>query len=226
MSVSAVVFDWYATLAMPSPDDFWIRLADDIADAGGEPRAEVLTAWDVDHPVEHTEHSSDEAAYRAYQRRRLDAVFAGCGVAEPARTRLLDRIDDQRYTRDYDVFPDVRATLEGLRDRGVTVGICSNWDWDLDRHLARNDLVDLLDFVVCSAQLGYRKPHPAVFDAVLDRSGAPADEVVFVGDSWHDDVTGSRAAGLRPVHVVRAGRCPVADHDDVPCVADLKELPA
>jgi putative hydrolase of the HAD superfamily len=225
MAISAVVFDWYATLAMPNPDDFWIRLADEIADAGGEPDDGLLAAWDLDHPVEHLDHSTDEASYRAWQRARLDAVFAGCGVADPARTALLDRIDAQRYTRVYDVFPDVSDVLAGLRDRGVTVGICSNWDWDLDRHLVRNGIADRLDFVVCSAQLGYRKPHPAVFGEVLDRAGTAApDEVVFVGDSWHDDVTGSRAAGLRPVHVVRAGACRVDGHDGVPCTSTVADV--
>ena len=225
MTISAVVFDWYATLAMPNPDDFWTRLEHEIAAAGGVPDADLLGAWEFEHPDEHRDHSVDETAYRAWQRRRLDELFSGCGVADPARTSLLDRIEAQRYTRVYDVFPDVVDTLGALRGRGLTVGLCSNWDWDLDRHLARTGVADLVDFAVCSARSGFRKPHPAIFADVLDRAGAArADEVVFVGDSWGDDVGGAQAAGLIPVHVVRSGACAAGDHDGVPCTTTIAEV--
>jgi|RhiMethySRZTD1v2_1073278.scaffolds.fasta_scaffold47127_4 putative hydrolase of the HAD superfamily len=226
MAISAVVFDWYATLAKPNPDDFWTRLADEIADAGGHPRPDVLAAWEVEHPVEHTHHSTDEATYRAWQRSRLDEVFAACGLDGPARAGLLDHIDGQRYTREYDVFPDVRPTLVELRRRGLATGLCSNWDWDLDRHLGRTEIADLFDVVVCSAQHGSRKPHASIFATVLDGVGAAPEDVLFVGDSWPDDVTGARAAGLRPVHVVRTGAdgCAIGEHDGVPCVSTIADV--
>ena len=75
MAISAVVVDWYATLAKPNPDDFWTRLADEIAEAGEDPRPDVLAAWDVEHPVEHTRHSTDATTYRAWQRARLEWSF-------------------------------------------------------------------------------------------------------------------------------------------------------
>jgi putative hydrolase of the HAD superfamily len=119
------------------------------------------------------------------------------------------------------VFPDVPAAIAELRQRGVVVGICSNWDWDLDRHLAHNGIADLVDFVVCSAQIGYRKPHPAIVGTVLDRAGTTPDETLFVGDNWHDDIVGAGRAGLTPVHIVRAGSCGVVDHADVACTSGL-----
>ena len=215
MPVSAVVFDWYATLAAPHPDDFWIRLPELITEAGGRPDADALQTWDLDHPSDHREQSASEAVYRAWQRRRLDEVFARCGLDGAARARLLDHVDDVRYSRLFSVFPDVPAAIADLQAQGVVVGICSNWDWDLDRHLAHNGVADLLDFVVCSAQVGYRKPHPAIFEAVLDRAGTAPDETVFVGDSWRDDIVGARTSGLTPVHIVRSGACGVDDHADV-----------
>ncbi|MGI8792994.1 MAG: HAD family hydrolase [Acidimicrobiales bacterium] len=106
------------------------------------------------------------------------------------------------------------------------MGICSNWDWDLDRHLERTGIAEHVDFVVCSAIHGYRKPHPAIFDTVVARVEASPESILFVGDSWGDDIDGARAAGLRPVHIARQGSCPAIDvaHDDVPCVPDARAV--
>ena len=97
-------------------------------------------------------------------------MFARSGLDLPTRTRLLDHIDEVRYSRIFTVFPDVPAAIADLKRQGITVGICSNWDWDLDRHLAHNGIADLLDFVVCSAQVGYRKPHPVALEPLGARS--------------------------------------------------------
>lgn len=58
------------------------------------------------------------------------------------------------------------------------------------------------------------------------RAGITASELTFVGDNWHDDVTGARPAGFTPVHMSRSGTCPVADHDAVTCGIDLRDLDA
>jgi putative hydrolase of the HAD superfamily len=221
MRVRAVVFDWYATLAAPHPEDVWTSFPELIAAAGGRPDPATITAWERGHPLEHCQHSANEAVYRAWQRDRLDSLAAACGVRGQAREALLDHIDRLRYTRLFDVYPDVRPTLIELKARGLTVAICSNWDWCLDRHLVHNGIADLLDAVVCSATVGVRKPHPAIFELLLDRTGADPGETLFVGDNWHDDVLGAQGAGLTPVHIVRSGECRTPDHDAVACVTGL-----
>jgi len=222
--VRAIVFDWYNTLAAPHPDDFWARLPELITGAGGTPDQQALHAWDVGHPTEHQEHSTSEADYRVWQARRLEHLLDQSGVPEPTRSQLLVEIEGLRYSRLFTVFPDVVAALSELRDRGITVGICSNWDWDLDRQLQHNSLSPLVDFVVCSAVHGYRKPHPEIFSSVIALAGLPADQIVFVGDNLSDDIAGAAAAGIRPVHVARQGLCPPNDHEGVPCVGDFGRL--
>lgn len=222
--VGAIVFDWYNTLAAPNPDDFWSRLPELITGAGGRPDEQALHDWDVGHPTEHQEHSTSEAAYRAWQGRRLGHLLDQSGVPDPTRSTLLAEIEGLRYSRLFTVFPDVAAVLPELRDRGITVGICSNWDWDLDRQLQHNSLSSLVDFVVCSAVHGYRKPHPQIFASVAALAGRPADQIVFVGDNLSEDIAGSATAGFRPVHLARQGLCAPGDHEGVPCVRDLYQL--
>jgi len=57
--------------------------------------------------------------------------------------------------------------------------------------------------LVTSAQIGYRKPHPRIYQATLDRAGFSTADAVFVGDSLRTDVLGPQRAGIRSVLLAR-----------------------
>jgi putative hydrolase of the HAD superfamily len=110
-------------------------------------------------------------------------------------------VSSKTYTlQAYDEVPEVLAELRG---RGVTVAICSNWDWDLHRAVAAAGLEGMADVVVTSAQAGARKPHPRIFAHTLGRCGVEADQALFVGDTVYADVEGPLAYGMQAVHVWR-----------------------
>ena len=92
-----------------------------------------------------------------------------------------------------------------LRERGLQLAVCSNWDWDLEPAIAEAGLEDAFDLVVSSAWAGARKPHPRIFRHTLSLLElAPAD-VVFVGDTWGPDVEGPRAVGMCACYLERDG---------------------
>jgi len=65
--------------------------------------------------------------------------------------------------------------LEALRERGLRLGLVSNaFDpgWLLHRDLEQMGLEERLDFSVFSSEVGMRKPHPAIFERALERSGS------------------------------------------------------
>ena len=104
-----------------------------------------------------------------------------------------------------EVYDEVPAVLTELRERGVHLAICSNWDWDLDPAIDEVGLADAVDTVMSSAWAGARKPHPRIFERTIEqvaghlgRDVAPA-AILFVGDTWGPDVEGPLAAGI--------GRC-------------------
>ena len=222
--IDVVVFDWYATLGAPNDEDFWPRIPELVVAAGGVVDHDALREWELGHPSLHEEESASEATYRQWQRDRLEHLFERCGMDAPARVELLDHIDELRYSRSFAVFDGVPDVLHELRRRGLTLGVCSNWDWGLERHLRANGIADLLAFVVCSAEVGRRKPHPTMFELVLGHAAVAPDRILFVGDNWAEDVGGATAAGMRTIHVATAMRCAVADHAAVPCIVDLAEL--
>jgi len=89
--------------------------------------------------------------------------------------------------------------LEEFRDQGIKLGLVSNTfvpGQVLDRHLKREDLLDLLPVRVYSCYVRYRKPNPNAFRIALQWAGLKAQETIFVGDSPEADVNGANTVGM------------------------------
>jgi putative hydrolase of the HAD superfamily len=89
------------------------------------------------------------------------------------------------------------ALLRRLHGR-YRLGVVSNFDDTGTAHdiLRRHGIAPYLDTVVISEGLGLRKPHPALVRAGLRGLGLEACEVLFVGDTYGEDVAAARAAGV------------------------------
>lgn len=121
------------------------------------------------------------------------------------------------------LYPDVRPALAALRDRGLRLGVVSNWDLSLDDHVQELGLEPYLDTVVGSQAVGSEKPQARIFQIALTQVGVKAAEALHVGDMYPADVLGARAASLTPVLIDRYDLQPQVD-----ClrVRSLEELPA
>ena len=81
----------------------------------------------------------------------------------------------------------------------------------------------VLDSLVISSEVGYRKPHPLFFHAVCNHLGLPEHQVLCVGDDSENDVRGAIQAGLSGILIDRAGNRP-ADLPHVPVLTALVEM--
>ncbi|MEV7279436.1 HAD family hydrolase [Streptomyces sp. NPDC093111] len=203
--VRAVVFDFYGTLVRmvePLPPDhepIFVRRG--LAAAG----ARWGDRWSVGpgEGEEHAAHSVSEAAYTRWERDRLRRRARACGVPEHALEGLVGELDRAMKVVRLELFEDVRTVLGELRSRGLLVGVCSNWYWNLDECVTGVGLGGSVDVVVGSARAGARKPHPLIYEVLLDRCGLRPAQVLFVGDMWAPDVRGPLAAGMRAAHLCR-----------------------
>ena len=125
------------------------------------------------------------------------------------------------------LYDDVETALGALRSRGLRLGVVSNWDTRLKRISAGLGLDRLVDFLVISAEVGVRKPHPGIFEEALRRAGVAPEEALHVGDLPDEDVEGARRAGVRAVLIDREKRItPVERTDGVEVVRSLGEIAA
>lgn len=121
------------------------------------------------------------------------------------------------------VLSGVPAALERLRGLGLQLVVVSNANGTLKTHLARMGLATSFDHVLDSHEEGVEKPDPDFFRLALQRAGARTATTLHVGDLYHVDVMGARAAGLRAVLLDEAD---LYDGIDCPRVASLGVLAA
>ena len=222
----AVLLDFYGTLAhavtwgptyqeVLAPHGY--RLSDEVRTRYGDNSVDG---------TEHLEHSRSRDHYEAWRVSRLEAMLRDCGVGDDDVGPLAHEL--RRASRSFELtaYPEVPAVLAELRERGLTVVVCSNWDWDLDRALDQAGLTELVDVQVTSARAGARKPHPRIFGHTLAEVGLEPGDTLFVGDSWHADVEGPLAFGIPAVHVQRESDEREAPPllDGVRRIADLRGL--
>ncbi|WP_260848522.1 HAD family hydrolase [Streptomyces sp. SLBN-118] len=93
-------------------------------------------------------------------------------------------------------YPDTEPTLRTLRDRGLRIGIVSDFAWDLRTHLAHHHLDHLVDSCVISYEQGREKPDPQMFLKACDGLGTDPRATLMVGDDPVRD-GGASACGLR-----------------------------
>lgn len=223
--VRAVFFDAGFTLLFPARPivDLYVETARLVSPShqDGELRAAFAEAWSAGTRDDRDDHRSSDAIERMRWSRfthRIANAVPGLAAHHAAwLAELKARFDCGEGWR---LAPGAAALLERLRGTGKRVAIVSNWSAGLHRILADLGLTRLVDFVVVSADVGYRKPHPEIFQVALRQSGAPASSVVHVGDTWEEDVLGARAVGIAPVHLTREG----SKEGDHRTVRDLEEL--
>ncbi len=105
-------------------------------------------------------------------------------------------------------YPDAREVLPLLVSNDIKIGLVTNAYypmWMRDRELEAFGLLGhFADCRLSSADVGFLKPHPAIFEAALQCLDARPDEAVFVGDNPEADVAGAQGVGMRAV--LRIGR--------------------
>jgi putative hydrolase of the HAD superfamily len=110
----------------------------------------------------------------------------------------------------YRLFDDVRPALDALEERGITLGVVSNFEPWLADVLELQGVADRFAAVAISGVLGVAKPDPEIFKAALAKAGADPAATVHVGDQPVNDVAAAQAVGITPVLIDRFGRHPDA----------------
>ncbi len=121
----------------------------------------------------------------------------------------------------FELLPGALELLDGVRARGLRVGVISNWSTRLPRLLERLGVAERVDFVLCSAIERAEKPDPYLFERALELARVRPDEALHAGDDLEKDVLGARRAGLRAVLVDHAAQRAGAG---VPRVTNLPDL--
>jgi FMN phosphatase YigB (HAD superfamily) len=117
---------------------------------------------------------------------------------------------------DRDLHADALPCLEALRARDLRIGAAGNMYAHHEDFLRPH-----VDFVGSSERWGVEKPAEGFFANVVAEAGAPADEILYVGDRVDNDVLPALAAGM---HAVRIRRGAHAHIDSPPGTITIDSL--
>ncbi|MBV8879112.1 MAG: HAD family hydrolase [Planctomycetaceae bacterium] len=171
-------------------------------DAAALERAEQKTRYQLDDP-ELIRTSNDDSRWTLY----FETMFRHCGVSDPGVIgAVLDELRKIHRTSNLweIVPPDVPEALRSLQGR-YRMSVISNANGTVREKLRRVGLLDYFETVLDSAEEGIEKPDPRIFHAAVKRTGAKMEQSLYIGDMYHIDVAGARAAGMQVVLLDPAG---------------------
>ena len=97
------------------------------------------------------------------------------------------------------VFPyyDTLYTLERLSKADYLIGVIANGKSKIKQfRLHSLGIMHVINYLSTSETVGFRKPHPKIFEDMIDQLDVKADEIMYVGDDALNDVAPARAMGM------------------------------
>ena len=129
---------------------------------------------------------------------RLHLVF-DCPIDQSLVDRLLAHIDTMKYIT---IDTTSVKTIDELKQRNLQISLVSNMMLPgklLKAKLQEANILDLFDNIIISSDVGFIKPHPEIFQKALAQSRLSVDEVVFIGDTYQQDIIGAKRVNLKTV---------------------------
>jgi putative hydrolase of the HAD superfamily len=196
--IAAVFFDAVGTLIHPRPE------AARVYAKVGRRFGSRLTEEEIAQRFRNAFHLREEEDRRDgwrtdeyRERRRWREIVAEVldDVSDPAGC-FATLYEHFRKPESWECASDAEAVLRELSGRGLVLGLASNFDERL-RHVAAGlpQLWPVRHYVI-SAEIGWRKPAPSFFGAILKETDLPPNLILFIGDDPDNDFAGAHAAGM------------------------------
>jgi 2-haloacid dehalogenase len=130
----------------------------------------------------------------------LDFAMESMAIDDPAL-----RADLMQLYLNLEPYPEVKSTLETLKERGLRTAILSNGSPTMLTAVVNYaDLRGHFNAVLSIEERGVYKPHPSVYQLAVERLGVGAAHICFLSaNGW--DVAGAAAFGFQVAWVNRGG---------------------
>jgi putative hydrolase of the HAD superfamily len=210
MPFRAILFDIGDTLwhsrAAPPPDEFrrlaGLRAAtflEGLAVRHSDSALVARTAWDAMEDAMHAARSTDRVEPDYGEISRLAVSRVGLDISREQARALLEAIYVSGIEGGKAAFDDAATVLSSLRDRGFRLAVVTNRAIGGERFRAdlRDAGLDIgWDAEAVSVEVGYLKPHPALFEFALEALQLKASQALMVGNSLVEDIAGAQALGM------------------------------
>ena len=94
------------------------------------------------------------------------------------------------------IFPDVVPALNRWQNKGIELGVISNFDTRLKQVLKALELEQFFTSITISSEVGFAKPDPNIFEVALNKHGFTPQQAWHIGDSFTEDYQGAKQARI------------------------------
>lgn len=127
----------------------------------------------------------------------LDFKIAREDLAKKMASEFLERLPYKR-----NIFPYAKEILQYLLDKNYRLHLITNgFDHIQNEKLKSSGLCHYFEEVITSESSNSLKPHRAIFEFAIVKTGAQKKESIMLGDNLDADIKGAMEAGLDTVFV-------------------------
>jgi len=98
----------------------------------------------------------------------------------------------------YHLNNELIGIIQDLKNKDYKIALLSNNSVELKQRLVEDGIFDLFDVIIISAEVGYQKPEPEIFDVLFKKLDLKSDEVIFVDDTLKS-LEGANKIGYIPI---------------------------
>lgn len=146
------------------------------------------------------QYSKNEISKEELRTKRFERTLLKFKVDNPELVQKLSNGYIELSPYQTNLFPHTIETLEALKNDNYQLHIITNGFQEVQYIKLKNSgLIDFFDIILCSEEVGKRKPHPEVFQYALDRAKALKKESLMIGDDYNTDILGAEKFGIQSI---------------------------
>ncbi len=121
---------------------------------------------------------------------------------DDSRVKTAINISFEDYLNSLELRPCAKSILKKL-STNYKLGLVSNFTYTpiIYAGLRKLGINQFFNAILVSHEVGWRKPHPKIFNEALKRLRVPTHETVYVGGSPLEDIKGAKATGMKTIFV-------------------------
>ena len=119
------------------------------------------------------------------------------------------------------LFEGAISLLEELKGKYQLHVITNGFEVVQHHKINNSGLSSYFENIFTAEKVGYKKPHPIIFEHALDQTNAVANNSLMIGDSLEADILGALNIGMQAIHF-NSHNEPL--HDHCPMVQNLDEI--
>jgi putative hydrolase of the HAD superfamily len=213
-SVRGIVFDAVGTILRPAPP-FPVIYQAAARRFGVELEQAAIFAKFVTAFGASDIYDRDVLQYRDSEQRERDrwhaivsSVFSDFVSGTELKALFEELFSHYGKPASWQLFADVPDCWRALRQRGLRVGIGSNYDSRLESVVAGQSPLNENDGLFISSLVGYRKPAREFYDAIAAAWQLQPEQLLMIGDDQLNDYQGALDAGWHSFFLDRDSKSP------------------